>query len=226
MIAVVLALAGCSGGDGASPTGPSAVPTFQLSGRIVDGNILTPVASVTVTAVDGANAGKGTTTAGDGRYMLANLTSGAFTLRVQHPGYEDHVQDVTITSNAVIDMRLTPRRMISSGWAGGQLFATADGAQVGFRLATVQVSQSGSSVNGVFSGADGSSGSFTGQLAGTQFSGTMRLEILFGTPIRRCRGTAAMTGTATPELISLSGPSLTPEDCSGAVTNLTLTITP
>ncbi len=225
---LLFAVAGCSGGGApGSPTGSSAAPTFQLAGRIVDGGSLTAVASATLSAVDGTNAGKTTSTGPDGRYSLVNLVSGGFTLRVQHPGFEDHVQDVTITSNATIDMRLTPRRTVNTGWTGGQLFAIADGAQIGVRLTAPHVTQSGSSVNGTFTGADGGSGSFTGQLAGSQFTGTMRLEILYGTPERRCRGTASpTTGTVTPDTISLSAAALSLEGCSGSVTNITMSLYP
>ena len=221
-------VAGCSGGGApGSPSGSGPTPTFQLSGRIVDGGALTAVANATLSAVDGPNAGKTATTGADGRYALLNLVSGGFTLRVQHPGFEDHVQEVTITSHATIDMRLTPRRTVNTGWTGGQLFAIADGAQIGVRLTSPQVTQSGSSVTGSFNGADGGSGSFSGQLAGSQFTGTLRLEVLYGTPERRCRGTASpFTGTVTPDTIALSAATMILEGCSGSVTNIMMTLHP
>ncbi len=203
------------------------MPTFQLTGRVVDASAGINLIGVALSAVDGPNAGKETATGADGRYTLANLLGGSFTLRARRDGYEDHVQAITITSHTTIDLRMIPGRSLSSGWTGGQFFVTFDGERIGARVTTAQVTQSGPAVSGQFTGADGSNGTFTGQLAGTQFTGSMRVEIVTGTPVRRCRGTAAnVTGTATGGSVDLAAAAVAIEGCSGSATDLVLTLTP
>ena len=198
-----------------------------MTGRIVDASALIPLAGVTVTAMDGANAGKTAVSGADGRYRLDNLLSGSFTLKAAREGYDDHVQAVAVTAATIIDVRMIPGRSVSSGWTQGQFYARADGAQIGARLTTISVSQSGSTMSGSFSAADGSSGTFSGTLTGGQFSGTLRAELVYGTPTRRCRGTASsLSGTATGSAIALTASTMALETCTGTITNVELTITP
>ena len=221
---LLFVLAGCGGGSPTAPTEPP-VPTFQLMGIVVDASAGITLAGVTLSAMDGPNASKATTTGADGRYTLTNLLGGSFTLRARREGYEDHVQAITITTHTTIDLRMTPGRSVSSGWSGGEFFVTYEGQRIGARLTSVQVTQSGANMNGQFTGADGSSGSFTGRLAGTQFTGSMRVEMVAGT--RRCRGNAAnLSGTATGDSIALASTAVTLEDCGGSATDLILTIHP
>ena len=225
---LVLALcAGCSGGA-ATPTGPtSGASTFQLTGRVTDASAGIPVVGVTVSAADGANAGRTATTGADGRYTLSDMVAGSFTLKTKRDGYEDFAQAVSISNYATIDVRLIPGRSFNSAWSGGQFYANGDGQRIGARLTTISVSQGGSTLSGSFVGADGSSGSFTGQLAGSTFTGTMRLELVFGTPQVRCRGTvAALTGYAGMGSIELRAPGAALENCGNVVTDVELTITP
>ncbi len=227
---LLFVVAGCgSGGDAAAPTAPTApvVPTFQITGRVVDASAGINLGGVTLSAVDGANVGKQTVTAPDGRYTLTNLVTDTFTLRARREGYEDHLQAVSLASHTSIDLRLTPGRTVSSGWVGGEFLVTFDGERISTRVTAVQVTQNGSALNGVFSNADGSHGTFTGQLTGTRFTGSMQVEIVGGTPTRRCRGSVAnVTGTATGDHIALAAAAVAFETCSGSATNLVLTITP
>lgn len=225
-MALLFVLAGCAGGG--APTAPSVVvPTLQVAGRVVDASAGIPLQGVTISALDGTNAGKSTMTAADGRYALTGLVNGAFTLRVQNPGYEDYVQGITVTSNTTIDLRLVPGRSLGSGWSTGTFYVVVNGAPTGARVTTAQVTTSGSRLSGQFTGADGSSGTFTGQLAGTQFTGSMQVEVVTHSPSRRCRGTAASTtGTATGNGIALAAPSLALDNCSGAITDVALSLIP
>ena len=94
-------------------------------------------------------------------------------------------------------------------------------------MTSIHVSQSGNTVSGTFATADGGSGSFTGQLSGTQFSGTLRAEIVLDAPARRCRGTSmALTGTMSGGSITLTAPTMTLENCGVRVSDVALTITP
>lgn len=222
LLVFLFAVTGC--GKDTSPTSPTAT-TFQLTGRVVEAAAGTSLTGATLTVVDGPNAGKQATTGGDGRYTLPNLIASAFTLRVQHVGYLDYAQDVTITSDATIDVRLTFARTLNSGWVGGEFLVTFDGERISTRVTTAQVTQNGAAVSGRFTGADGSSGTLTGRVGGTQFVGSMGVEFVSGS--RHCRGTAAnVTGAATGDIITLGAPSVALETCSGAATDLQLTLTP
>jgi hypothetical protein len=229
MPVVVLAFcAGCSGGA-ATPTSPTtpAVPTFQLTGRITDASAGIPVAGVAVSVADGANAGRTASTGADGRYTLSEMVAGSFTLKTKRDGYDDFAQAVSISNYATIDVRLIPGRSLSSAWSTGQFYANGDGQRIGARLTTISVSQGGGTLSGTFVGADGTSGSFSGQLAGTAFTGTMRVELVFGTPQLRCRGTVSgLTGHAAGDAIDLRAPGVALENCGNAVTDVELTITP
>lgn len=219
---VALALAGCSGG---SPTGPTDAPTYQISGRIADANTRFAIPGVTLSAVDGPNAGKIATSASDGRYTLTPLLTGTFRLRARRDGYEDHVQDVTVTTHANIDFVMIPGRSLSSGWATGTFFAAVNGARVGARITQATVNQSGSSLSGSFTAADGTTGTFSGQLSGPQFSGSFTVDLVTATG--RCRGTASgAVGNATASSISLIASVMPSENCSQSITNLALTLSP
>lgn len=229
---LVSLVAGCAGAGSASPTGPSsgapAASTFAMTGRIVDASALIPLAGVTVAATDGPNAGKSALSGADGRYRLEGLVSGSFTLKATRNGYDDHVQPVAVTAATTIDVRMIPGRSVSSGWSQGQFYARADGQQIGARLTSISVTQSGSTVSGSFGAADGSSGTFSGTLAnGIISNGTIRAELIYGTPSRRCRGTSTgVSGTASGHQIAMSAGSMVLESCGGAITNVELTITP
>jgi hypothetical protein len=221
-VLLVCLFAGCAGGN---PTAPDA--SYQIYGRIIDGAAGLPLDKVALSVLDGANLGKATVTAPDGRYTLDNVVSGTFTLRAVQNGYEEFQQSVTITSRTNIDIRMTPQRAVNSGWSGGSLFAQAGKEQIGARVTTVQVARTGTNLEGSFTTADGGSGTFGGIVLGTTFTGWMRLEMVFGTPTRRCHGSSGdVGGSATPTAITLSTPGVQLEDCAGPVTNVVLTITP
>ena len=223
--ALLFVLAGCSGGG--APTSPtSAVPTFQLTGTIRDASAGIVLPGVTVSVVDGANSGKSAQTGADGKYTLGSLVTDSFTLRTQIINYEDHLQDIRITQSTNVDIRLTPKRSVSSGWTSGQLYFTVDGGRAGNRITSPQVSQSGTTVNGAATTAEGGSATFSGQIAGTQFTGTLRAEVAFGSPLRKCRGSAPISGTVTPDYVTLTTPSMTFENCAGAAANVELSLQP
>jgi hypothetical protein len=230
LVPVVVFLAvGCAGGGGA-PTGPSAAnPTFQLSGTVRDASALIPLAGVTVSAADGVNAGKSTTSDAAGRYALTALVTDSFTLRTQNAGYEDHLQHVRITQDTNVDIRLIPKRSVNSGWTHGQFYFTAGGSRAGNRLSGPVVTQNGSTVSGSASTAEGGSVTFTGRLEGTRFIGSIRAEVAFGSPLRRCRGVAPIVeGRMSGDYIQLAAETMGLEDCAGvlAATSVELSLQP
>jgi len=220
----VLLLTGCSGGAG-SPTAPTDAPTFQIFGRILDANTKLPIPTVVLTAVDGPNAGKTASTAADGRYTLGTLLAGTFRLRAKRDGYEEFAQDVTVTNDANMDLMMIPGRSIGSGWSTGSFFAAVDGTRVGARITSATVQQSGTTLSGSFTATDGTTGTFSGDVAASQFSGGFRVDLV--TPAGRCRGTASgAVGNATSGSISIIASILTNENCGNMITNLALTLAP
>jgi hypothetical protein len=223
--ALVLAAAGCSGDSPTSPT--PAVPTYQLTGTIRDASALIPVAGVIVKAADGANAGKSAVTGADGRYSLTGLVADTFTLRTQMSNYEDYAQDMRLTQHANVDIRLVPKRSVSSGWTQGQLYFTADGARAGNRATNPSMTQSGTSVTGTFNTAEGGSVTFSGRVEGTRFTGTIRAEVAFGSPLRRCRGLAPIAaGTVSPDYVAITADTMGFENCAGSASNVELNMQP
>lgn len=220
--------AGCSGGG--APTAPSAAaPTFQLAGTVKDASALIPLAGVTVSAADGLNKGKSTTSDAAGRYTLTGLVTDSFTLRTQSAGYEDHLQDVRITQHTNVDIRLIPKRSVNSGWTHGQLYFTAEGARAGNRLSDPVITQNGSSVSGSASTAEGGNVTFSGRLEGTRFIGSIRAEVAFGSPLKRCRGFAPIVeGRMSGDYIQLAADTMGLENCAGvlAATSVELSIQP
>lgn len=222
----LLAVAGCSGGG--TPTSPTATePTFQLTGTIRDASAGIVLPGVRVSVVDGMNSGKSSVTGVDGRYILLSLARDSLTLRTQNSNYEDHLQDIRVTQHTVLDIRLTPKRSVSSGWTQGQLYFTADGARAGNRVTNPQVTQSGATVNGSLTTAEGGSATFSGRLEGSQFVGSIRAEVAFGSPLRRCRGLApSASGTMTPDYVALTAETMAFENCAGTATNVELSLQP
>jgi hypothetical protein len=86
-----------------------------------------------------------------------------------------------------------------------------------------QLTQNGSQLTGALS-ASGSSGSFTGVIAGSTFTGSMRLEI--NTPFGRCIGTANnLTGPVAQASITLTAPTMTLENCPGSASDIEVRLT-
>jgi hypothetical protein len=225
---VCLLAAGCSG-DAGSPAGPTpAAPTFRLTGTIRDASALILLPGITVSVSGGTNAGKSVVTGADGRYALEGLVREEFTLRTQHTGYEAHLQDINMTQDMNIDIRLIPKRTVASGWSAGQIFFTIDGAQASMRLGSIEVTQNGTSVSGSFRTAEGGSGSFSGRVDGTTYIGSLRTEFVYGASLdRRCRGfTPFAGGQMSGDLIALTAQTMAFENCAGAATNVQLTIQP
>jgi hypothetical protein len=231
-IFVILVASACSGDGGseiASPTSPtSSVPTFRLTGTVRDGSALSVLSHVTVSVVDGANAGKSVETGLDGQYELGGLVRDAFRLRISNEDYLDHLQDITLTQDTVIDVRLVPKRTLNSGWSGGRLFYTANGAREMARIVSAEVTHTGSSVSGTFATAEGGVGAFSGHIEGTTFTGRLSADfLLISGSGSRCHGIApTASGFMSGDVIEIRADSAAFENCSGAATVVELTIQP
>jgi len=93
----------------ASGTGAGAV-TFTLSGQVTESapTISTVLAGAVVTIIDGANQGKAATTGTDGRYQIAGVVNGGYTITATLAGYGSAALPVGIDGNTTFDIRLDP----------------------------------------------------------------------------------------------------------------------
>lgn len=87
-----------------------AAQTFTLSGIVTESapTTSTVLAGARVTIIDGANQGKTATTGADGRYSIAGVANGGYTVTAVVAGYRDGVQPVGINGNTTLDFRLDP----------------------------------------------------------------------------------------------------------------------
>jgi hypothetical protein len=82
-------------------------PKFTLSGTVRDatnGNVL---ANVTVTIVDGPDAGRATASDSNGKYAIANVTGGSFTLRFSRSDYDSKTLPVVLSADTTVDAQIT-----------------------------------------------------------------------------------------------------------------------
>jgi hypothetical protein len=105
--------------DGASMTSsttatadvPASSPppaTFTLSGLVSDDIGSRVIVGGTVQVVDGPNAGKMSSTNGNGNYSLPGLAGGSFTVRATADGYDASEQSATVSKDTRLDLRLRP----------------------------------------------------------------------------------------------------------------------
>jgi hypothetical protein len=87
-----------------------AVPTFTLSGLVTETppTTSTVLSGVVVTFVDGLNQGKTATTGADGRYQIAGVMNGGFTVSAAKAGYTTLQLLVGVNGHTTLDLRLEP----------------------------------------------------------------------------------------------------------------------
>jgi len=79
---------------------------FTLSGTVSDETSARLIASGRVEVLDGADAGKSTSTDGGGAYSLSGLAGGTFTVRASASGYTAREQSVTVARDSTLDLKL------------------------------------------------------------------------------------------------------------------------
>jgi hypothetical protein len=87
-----------------------ALATFTLSGLVTETppTTSTVLAGVVVTFVDGANQGRSATSGADGRYQIAGVVNGGYTVTAVRAGYTSVALPVGINGNTTLDFRLEP----------------------------------------------------------------------------------------------------------------------
>jgi hypothetical protein len=93
-----------------APAPPSTPSTSEIFGvlREIDPSVGVPIQGGTVQITTGPNAGKSTTTDGNGYYVFNEVTRGTFTLRSSANGYEPGEQSVTLANPRQQDLQLRP----------------------------------------------------------------------------------------------------------------------
>lgn len=104
-VAVIATLvAGCNRGSG--PTAPSNPSGLALTGSVMDNGVSQPVPNARVEVTEGTNQGKSAIADAQGRYDIAGLDPGTFSVRAQADGYEATAQSVTLTNSRTINFSL------------------------------------------------------------------------------------------------------------------------
>jgi len=134
LTALVLAFstAACSDSNSMSTTAPSQTPpapaptgvppvanAYALSGHVTSEATGANVAAATVSVVDGANAGRTTTTDSNGNYTMLNLAASSFTLSVSAMAYIAATRPVSLSANATADVALLPINQYQMNTAAG-----------------------------------------------------------------------------------------------------------
>jgi len=112
-----------------SPTAPStptptppAASTFSLTGT-VSSTTGGGIAGATVRILDGANAGKSTTTAAGGAYSFTGLAVAGQTVNASATYYTATSKGVSTTSNQNVDFQLAPVPIFTLAGKGDNVFA-------------------------------------------------------------------------------------------------------
>jgi hypothetical protein len=96
-----------SSADAAADVPLSRAPTFTLSGLVSEENSGgRAVAGAIIQVVDGPNAGKSSSTDGNGSYSLTDLAAGSFSIRATANGYNAAERAVTVAEDTRLDLRL------------------------------------------------------------------------------------------------------------------------
>jgi hypothetical protein len=121
LLAAVILASACGDSNRSTPTTPSPTPTpaparFTLTGTVRATATGDGIGGANVSIIGGVNTGRTTTAEASGRYVLADLTAGQFTLRAVAPGYLPLEQPVTLSADHVQDVSLTLSQFTTNGW--------------------------------------------------------------------------------------------------------------
>jgi hypothetical protein len=129
---LVLMLAVFAGACGSSsPTAPTATATppaaatpatFSLSGTVTSSTTGAAISGATVRIVDGANAGKSTSSASSGAYSFSGLAVAGQTVSASATNFVSLSKGVSTTSNQTLDFQLTPTPLFTASGVGDSVF--------------------------------------------------------------------------------------------------------
>jgi hypothetical protein len=109
VVATVTFTDGAAGTNSATGSAGIAAPApaaYTLSGTVSDERSARMVVGGTVQTLDGPNAGKTSSTDGNGAYSLSDLERGSFMVRATAHGYDPREQSVTLARDTTLDLKL------------------------------------------------------------------------------------------------------------------------
>ena len=109
LIAITIACGGTNPPTPPSPVAPSVQIsdiTYSLSGTVREWPTRQAIADATISVVDGPDAGRSAMTDGMGRYRLAGLKAGEFSVAVSAPGHAPLTSPVVLAGNRSLDFQL------------------------------------------------------------------------------------------------------------------------
>jgi hypothetical protein len=102
-----------------NPPAPPPATTYTLSCIVQDDGTNAGLSDALVQILNGANAGKSTSSTAGGQCSLGGLVAGTFTVRVTRSGYQTLDKDVTLPNDSRIEFKLTSNAPPPSGGGGG-----------------------------------------------------------------------------------------------------------
>ena len=229
---LALLLAACGGSFSShNPIAPTPITTSRatLSGTVTDRSSGAPLGNATVTVIDGPSALRVATTDGAGSFRFEDMAKAGFNVRTTRDGYREAIQGVNLGNDMTIGVAMTRAPLSLSGSFRGSFAQTINGTiipPIPVSLATI--SQTGLSFSGTFT-ASALTGTFSGVLSddsvGATVSGVMRLRSPSASGNVQCTGSGAFTGSTTSLAVTMRMPLLPLENCAGAVTEITVSLT-
>jgi Carboxypeptidase regulatory-like domain len=127
-LSVIFFASACGSSSTTAPTPaptPPVATTFNLTGTVTStaGGGIT---GATVRIVDGANAGKSTTTTAGGAYSFTGLAVAGQTVNASATNYSSVSKGVSTTSNQVLDFQLAPTPLFARSGVGNTVFDVPD----------------------------------------------------------------------------------------------------
>lgn len=119
-----------------TPTAPAPPTAFALSGHVTNSATGGPLSGAVVSVRDGPNAGRSTVTDSSGAYKLDQLLASTFTVNVSAAGYVEETQTVTLTSDQMLSVQLTPQVSEYPPPAGATVIGFAGESSNGAAVAT------------------------------------------------------------------------------------------
>lgn len=124
IVAIALLVPGLACSTSKSSTAPT--PTRgTLSGLVTEQGTLAAAPGARVDVVDGSNQGRSAQADGTGRYQLADLDTGTFTIRASASGFDAVSRSVTLAASLTSDFALR-RTQAGAGFGGRAVDAVSD----------------------------------------------------------------------------------------------------
>jgi hypothetical protein len=128
-LATVVAACGSSSSTTAPTPGPAPTPpiatTYSLTGTVTS-TAGGGIAGATVRILDGANAGKSTTTSASGAYSFTGLAVAGQTVNASATNYSALSKGVSTTTNQTLDFQLAPTPLFARTGVGNTVFDVPD----------------------------------------------------------------------------------------------------